>query len=102
MILKKLFSIAVVCAMLTATAPAALASASSDGRELGDDTAILLDLVLFRPLGLVTTVGGIAAFVVSLPISLPTLSAGKTYNALVIGPARYTFVRPLGDEYVPW
>jgi len=88
--------------LLIATAPMASANASSDGKELGDDISIIIDLVLFRPIGLVTTIGGTVAYVASLPISLPTQSAGKTFNALVVGPARYTFIRPLGDEYVPW
>lgn len=78
------------------------APASDDGKELGDDIAIVMDLAFFRPLGLVATIGGTVVYVASLPISLPTQSAGKTFNAFVVGPARYTFVRRLGDEYVPW
>jgi hypothetical protein len=100
--LKKLLSALSLSLILIATAPSAPASASTDGKELGDDIAIIVDLILFRPLGLATTVAGTVAYVASLPISLPTQSAGKTFNAFVVGPARYTFVRPLGDEYVPW
>jgi len=102
MILKKILAALGLSLLLATTAPAALANASADGKELGDDISIVLDLVLLRPIGLVTTIGGTVAYVVSLPISLPTQSAGKTFNALVVGPARYTFLRPLGDEYIPW
>ena len=100
--LKKLLAVLSLSTVLIVTAPTAPASASADGKELGDDVSIILDLILFRPLGLVATIGGTVTYVVSLPISLPTQSASKTFNALVVGPARYTFVRSLGDEYVPW
>lgn len=78
-------------------APTALAAPASLTYEEGDDAAILIDLALLRPLGLVATVGGTVIFVASLPISLGSWSVGKAFNALVKRPARYTFVRDLGD-----
>lgn len=54
------------------------------------------DLVIARPLLLVTTVLGTAVFLVSLPFSAAggnTLEAAET---LVVGPAEATFVRCLG------
>jgi hypothetical protein len=74
------------------------ASASESGTETGDDVAIILDLLILRPVGLVATVGGTVIFVCSLPISLPTGSVGKTFNALMARPAIYTFWRTLGEE----
>jgi len=64
------------------------------GDRAGDMTA---DLVLVRPLGVVGTVIGAAVFVVSLPFTLPTGSAGEAAHELVGKPFEYTFNRPLGD-----
>jgi hypothetical protein len=74
------------------------ALANESGKEIGDDVAIILDLVILRPIGVVATAGGFVIFVASLPISLPTWSVGKTFNALVARPAVYTFWRTLGEE----
>lgn len=74
------------------------AQAAESGKEIGDDVSIILDLVILRPVGLVATVGGVVIFIGSLPISLPTGSVGKTFNALVAKPASYTFWRTLGEE----
>jgi hypothetical protein len=40
---------------------------------------------------------GSVAFVVTLPFSIPTKSVDKAAQKLVVDPARYTFVRPLGQ-----
>ena len=74
------------------------ALANERGTEIGDDVSIILDLLVLRPVGLVATVGGTVIFVCSLPISLPTGSVGKTFNALMARPAVYTFWRTLGEE----
>ena len=74
------------------------ALANERGTEIGDDVSIILDLLILRPVGLVATVGGTVIFVCSLPISLPTGSVGKTFNALMAKPAVYTFWRTLGEE----
>ncbi len=55
------------------------------------------DLVFVRPLMLVTTLAGTATFLVSLPFSLLGGNVGDAGEALVIEPAKYTFIRPLGD-----
>lgn len=72
--------------------------ANERGTETGDDVSIILDLLVLRPVGLVATVGGVVIFVGSLPISLPTWSVAKAFNALVARPAVYTFWRTLGEE----
>ena len=59
--------------------------------------AMLLDGFLLRPLGLAATVLGTAAFIATLPFSLPTRSADDAAEVLVVKPATYTFVRPLGQ-----
>lgn len=54
------------------------------------------DLVIARPIGVVMTVAGTAAFLVSLPFTLLAGSASEAAETLMIGPAETTFVRCLG------
>jgi hypothetical protein len=54
------------------------------------------DLVVARPIGLVMTVAGTAAFIISLPFTLLAGSANEAAETLMIGPAKTTFVRCLG------
>ena len=59
--------------------------------------AILADGLLMRPAGVIATVLGTVAFVVTLPFSIPARSVEKAAQKLVVDPAQYTFVRPLGQ-----
>jgi hypothetical protein len=95
--LKTLITSLSLAVFLTVSLPGA-ALADERGTESGDDVAIILDLVILRPVGLVATVAGTVIFVCSLPISLPTGSVGKAFNALMARPASYTFWRTLGEE----
>lgn len=54
------------------------------------------DVLIARPLGLVVTTIGAAAFVVSLPFSAAGGNVSQAADTLVVGPARETFVRCLG------
>ncbi len=54
------------------------------------------DLIIARPLGIVATTLGAAAFVVSLPFSAAGGNVEQAADMLVVGPARETFVRCLG------
>lgn len=58
---------------------------------------MLADTVLIRPFMLVSTVVGAAAFIVTLPFSALGGNVSEAGNKLVMEPARYTFVRPLGE-----
>lgn len=58
---------------------------------------MIFDLIVLRPFGLIGTALGTAAFIVSLPFSLPTKSADEAAQRLVVDPAKYTFARPLGQ-----
>ena len=62
---------------------------------------IIVDGLLLRPGGIVATVLGTAVFVVILPFSIPTKSVDKAAQKLIVDPARYTFVRPLGQIESP-
>ena len=59
--------------------------------------AMLADTVLVRPFMLVSTVVGLATFIVTLPFSALGGNVGEAGNTLVMEPAKYTFVRPLGE-----
>jgi uncharacterized protein YceK len=62
-----------------------------------DGESMLLDTVFLRPVSLVGAAVGAAAWVVSLPFSLPSGSTGEAWDALVETPLNYTFTRPLGN-----
>ena len=91
-----------VVVLLTVQMAAAAQENPAPAREptqASPDTAglILVDAFVLRPLGLAATVLGTAAFVLTLPFSLPTRSAEKAAKALVVKPAEFTFGRPLGE-----
>lgn len=94
---RKLLAILTVVAVAVAfTAPPALAAAGEAAIEEASGDAMIFDLVFLRPAGLVAIVGGSLAFVVSLPFSALGGNVGEAAEKLVVDPARYTFVRPLG------
>lgn len=64
--------------------------------ETPDPFAMVGDLVVARPIGLVMTAAGAAAFVVSLPFTAMAGHVSEAAETLVIGPAETTFVRCLG------
>lgn len=89
---RKLVIITVLAGLLMGLAAPAYAY------QEGDGGAIMLDLFVLRPVGFVALVAGTVLFVGALPISLPSRSVDKTFDAFVKHPAYYTFVRHLGDE----
>jgi len=54
------------------------------------------DLIIGRPVLLATTIVGSAIWLVALPFSALGGNVGESADALVIGPAKATFVRCLG------
>jgi hypothetical protein len=78
-----------VCAALSVPA-----FAGSEDRP--GDYAMIGDVLVARPIGLAFTVIGAAAFVVSLPFTLPSGGTKEAANTLVVGPALETFARCLG------
>ena len=57
---------------------------------------MIIDGLIVRPLSLVMTVIGTAAFIVTVPFSALGGNVGEAAEQLVIGPAAYTFTRCLG------
>ncbi len=58
---------------------------------------MLADTVLVRVPMFVATVVGVVTFVVTLPFSALGGNVDEAGRTLVLEPARYTFMRPLGD-----
>jgi hypothetical protein len=64
--------------------------------ESPNEWAMVGDLLVARPIGLVLTAGGAAVWLVSLPFTLLAGHAGEAAETLVLGPGENTFVRCLG------
>ena len=84
---------------LCATSLVHAAEDSYMAKDRGDVSAeaIIVDGLLLKPAGVLATLVGTVAFVVTLPFSIPTRSVDKAAQKLILDPARYTFVRPLGQ-----
>ncbi len=59
---------------------------------------IVADAFIFRPAGLLLTLGGSVVFVVVLPIALIGGGTKEAADTLVKQPFDYTFKRPLGSD----
>ena len=58
--------------------------------------AMMIDLVVYRPVGIALTAVGAAFFVVSLPFTAAAGSTDEAGQTLVGKPFQFTFDRPLG------
>jgi hypothetical protein len=98
-IMKKLLSYIILLSVMSFTP-----LARSQSVEAVDPGFVLLDVLLYRPAGFVATVVGSAVFVGMSPLTAfasipaPHDAFNKTFNILVLAPAAYTFVRPVGDR----
>jgi hypothetical protein len=69
---------------------------------------VILDVLLYRPVGLAVTVIGTGAFIGLSPLTAfasipePHDAFAKTAKILILSPAAYTFIRPLGDRDFPY
>jgi hypothetical protein len=90
--MKKWIATAALAATLATSAMPALAADPADT----SGWAMATDLVVARPVGAVLTLAGSVLFVVSLPFTAVTNTIDDAAKALVVGPARETFVRCLG------
>ena len=95
-----IFLVAAVLVLTWAASPV-LAQQKEYQYVTGEDRtapAMMFDIVLLRPLGLVATVVGTAFFIITLPFSVLGGNTGEAASALVGAPLKYTFTRPLGAE----
>ena len=94
---KRTLVLATVAALLilplgtNATAQEYFESEDPGGGEM------LFDFVFVRPVGIVATVIGSIAFVISLPFSALGDNVDVAGQKLVKEPAAYTFTRPIGE-----
>lgn len=65
--------------------------------ESSSGEAMVADVLVARPVGLVTTVVGSVVYVVSLPFSLLGGNEKQVRQKLVVEPIKFTFKRPLGE-----
>lgn len=72
-------------------------SLTLSAREVPSGGEMLLDVLLARPVGLASTTLGTAAWIVATPFTLLSGTWKQAAKRLVIYPARFTFVRGLGD-----
>ena len=64
--------------------------------ESPNEFAMVGDLLVARPLGVVMTIGGAAVWLVSLPFTLLSGHASEAAGTLIGGPVETTFMRCLG------
>jgi hypothetical protein len=87
----------IICTLAFAACPALADDAGTVSGDKGTD--MLVDALVIRPLGVVGTVLGAAATLVSLPFTIPGGNVGEAAHYMIVEPAEYTFNRPLGDFY---
>lgn len=90
-----IFFLALTLIFIPFATAAELEKATIDDDISGE--AMVADFLIIRPLGIVSVVLGSAFYVVSLPFSLLGGNAGDAADKLVVEPAKFTFVRPLGN-----
>lgn len=82
--------------LLSSLASAALQSAQEELNSAPSGAAMVADLLVGRPLGLIVTVLGLGVFVVSLPLTALQGTTEDSAHRLVGEPVDFTFKRPLG------
>lgn len=84
------------------------AAARSQSVEKADPGFVLLDVLLYRPVGLAVTIIGAGAFIGLSPLTAlasipePHDAFAKVGSILILAPAAYTFIRPVGDRDFPY
>ena len=83
-------------------------SAHRKSVEEVDPGFVILDVLLYRPVGLLVTVIGTGAFIGLSPLTAlasipePHDAFAKTSKILILAPGAYTFIRPIGDRDFPY
>jgi hypothetical protein len=88
------FALAMSNTLFASTATAGIYDQAEQEPSGGD---MLADMVLMRPFMLTATAVGLVSFVVTLPFSALGGNVDEAGKKMVLEPAKYTFVRPLGE-----
>jgi len=93
--MSRVGAVVAVCAGLLLTAPAH----ADPERETPNPAAVVFDVVLLRPLGLLTMVIGAALFVPAAVVTSPggLDSIEEALELFVLDPAKDVLERPLGE-----
>ena len=94
---KKTFMVLLATLFLFSTVYTPAMSQDKKAISKKDDTLILLDMAVARPLGAGVTAAGAALFIVFLPFSLVSGNLQDSWHKLVVKPAEHTFEKPLGE-----
>lgn len=97
--MRQLAAALAVCGLLFSHAAPAAAQASLANADREAAVPVVFDAVVLRPVGLMMTAFGTVFFAFPVaPLMLITrpTDMGKPFKQLVVAPARYTFVDPLG------
>ena len=86
--------------ILTQAAPAFAVNTMHSTENEPNAVPVLIDAIILRPIGMMMTAVGAMGFCLVAPIMAITrpTDLGKPLSALVIAPARYTWVDPLGHH----
>ena len=96
--------LAAACVLVLLTGVAAPAYSTSDSvRSMmagSDPVSPAVDVLLLRPIAMVTLIGGTAIFIASVPFIAITRphEIGKPFDTLVAKPAKYIWMDPLGTH----
>ena len=101
--MKKLISLFVLLSIMAcSTVP------QSHRVEQTDPGFVIWDVLFYRPVGLIATIIGTGVFIGVSPLTAlasipePHDAFAKMSNILILSPATYTFVRPVGDRSFPY
>jgi hypothetical protein len=102
--MKKLISFIILLSVMCCSTVAQ--SQSND--EIDTGFFVILDVLFYRPVGLAVTLIGTGVFIGMSPLTAlasipaPHDAFAKTSNILILAPAAYTFIRPVGDRSFPY
>lgn len=93
---NSLHAIVFFLAVFITTSTTALAAPQTDMGE-PSAPAVVMDVLVIRPLGIASIVLGSAVFVVALPFTIPAQGVGTAAKKLIVEPFKFTFTRPIGE-----
>jgi hypothetical protein len=100
--IRSLVAVSLMSALLLSSAAPALADtmSSAGNSEEAHSVPVVFDVMFLRPIGMVVTALGAVSFCAVAPIlaiTRPT-DMGGPFRALVMAPAHYTWVDPIGTH----